>query len=287
MSLKTKVFLSSDKNDGFGVTSTIIYGQHEAMLVDAQFTIANAHRLLADLIELNKQLKYIFLTHLHPDHYLGLEVIKQHYPEAKVIAYQKAAQDINDAYDFKIDYWGNTVLKSNGANIKYTIEMLEQDHIKLEDEIIEIPGLMCGDCVDIAPLWLPASRTLIASDLVFADCHVWLADMRTPALLERWIATLDKLEALGAEVVIPGHSSAALTLHPSAISFTRQYMNDFFKQLERSGNAEQLIAAMDRIYPDYPVRICLEYSAKILKDGYVWPGDWPLSLRHMPTGFKR
>ena len=43
MALNTKVFLSSDKNDGFGVTSTIIYGDNDAILVDAQFTIVNAH----------------------------------------------------------------------------------------------------------------------------------------------------------------------------------------------------------------------------------------------------
>jgi len=42
---------------------------------------------------------------------------------------------------------------------------------------------------------------------------------------------------------------------------------------------------MDRIYPDYPVRVCLGYSAGIQKDRYVWPGDWPLSLRNMPSGF--
>jgi len=34
---------------------------------------------------------------------------------------------------------------------------------------------MAGDCTDIAPLWIPASWTLIASDLVFTDCHVWIA----------------------------------------------------------------------------------------------------------------
>jgi len=285
MELNTKVFLSSDKNDGFGVTSTIIYGDNDAILVDAQFTIANAHRLLAELIELNRNLRFIFITHLHPDHYLGLEVIKQHYPDAKVIAYKKAAVDINDAYDFKIEYWGNTVLKNNGANIKFDIEKWCEDELILEGEIIKILGLMSGDCIDIAPLWIPSSRTLIASDLVFADCHVWIADMRTPELLEKWFETLDKLEALEAKVVIPGHSSRALTLHPGAISYTRQYIKDFICQLNRSENAQQLTDAMDRIYPDYPVRICLEYSARILKDKYVWPGDWPLSLRNMPSGF--
>ncbi len=157
--------------------------------------------------------------------------------------------------------------------------------ITLDNEIVEVLGLMCGDCVDIAPLWIPSSKTLIASDLVFADCHVWLADMRTPQLLDGWLKTLDELDTLEPEIVVPGHSSSALTLHPSAISFTRQYINDFFKQLNQCSDAEHLIKSMDRIYPNYPVRICLEYSAKILKDGYVWPGDWPLTLRHMHTGF--
>ncbi|MEJ1268940.1 MBL fold metallo-hydrolase [Pantoea ananatis] len=88
--INTEVFLSSDKNDGFGVTSTIIYGDTDAILVDAQFTLSNAHRLVADLMELKRNLKIIYLTHLHPDHYLGLEVIKSVYPNAEVFAYKKS-----------------------------------------------------------------------------------------------------------------------------------------------------------------------------------------------------
>lgn len=285
-SIKTKVFLSSDENDGFGVTSTIIYGEQDAILVDAQFTLANAHRLVADLMELKRDLKTIYLTHLHPDHYLGLEVIKSVFPDATVVAYKKAADDINNAYDFKIEYWGNTILKSNGANVKFEVERLEDDTIYLEDQEIKILGILCGDCVDIAPLWIPSTRTLVASDLVFSGCHVWVADMRTPDLLKGWLETLDKLEALQADTIIPGHSSfPALTLSPSAIGFTRQYILDFFKQLKSASDADALKCAMERIYPGLPVKICLEYSSRILKDKYVWPGDWPLSLRHTASTF--
>ncbi|HED1543008.1 MBL fold metallo-hydrolase [Kluyvera cryocrescens] len=284
--INTKVFLSSDMNDGFGVTSTIIYGDTDAILVDAQFTLANAHRLVADLMELKRDLKVIYLTHLHPDHYLGLEVIKSVYPNAEVVAYKKAADDINQAYDFKIDYWGNTILKSNGANIKFDVTRLEDEVIYLEGQPINILGILCGDCVDIAALWIPSTRTLVASDLVFSGCHVWVADMRSPEQVNQWLETLDKLEALEPAVVIPGHSSfPALTLSPSAIGFTRQYINDFFKQLPTAADADGLKTAMERIYPGLPVKICLEYSARILKEKYVWPGDWPLTLRHTPAQF--
>lgn len=284
--INTKVFLSSDTNDGFGVTSTIIYGDTDAMLVDAQFTLSNAHRLVAELMELKRDLKFIYLTHLHPDHYLGLEVIKSVYPSAEVVAYKKVADDINQAYEFKIDYWGNTILKSNGANIKFDVTRLEDEVIYLEGQLINILEIMRGDCVDIAALWIPSTRTLVASDLVFSDCHVWVADMRSPEQVNQWLETLDKLEALEPAVVIPGHSSfPSLTLSPSAIGFTRQYINDFFKQLPAAADAEALKAAMERIYPGLPIKICLEYSARILKDKYVWPGDWPLTLRHTPAAF--
>ncbi|MFC0140501.1 hypothetical protein ACFFJN_10680 [Erwinia mallotivora] len=39
MQLTTKVFISSDNHNGFGVSSTNILGKNEAILVDAQFTL--------------------------------------------------------------------------------------------------------------------------------------------------------------------------------------------------------------------------------------------------------
>jgi len=110
MDLSTKVFISSDQHDGFGVSSTIM-GEKEAMLVDAQFTLANAHRLVAEIIETGLDLKRIFITHLHPHHFLGLEVIKSVFPAAEILSYRQVAEDVNDAFDFKIDYWGKQVLK--------------------------------------------------------------------------------------------------------------------------------------------------------------------------------
>jgi glyoxylase-like metal-dependent hydrolase (beta-lactamase superfamily II) len=283
MELSTKVFISSDAHDGFGVSSTLIMGEKEVMLVDAQFTLANAHRLVAEIIETGLELKRIFITHLHPDHFLGLEVIKSVFPRAEILSYKQVAEDVNDAFDFKIDYWGRQVLKANGARTTYPITEIEEETLYLEGQPINILGLLSGDCIRVTPLWIPSTRTLIASDVVFADAHVWIADMRTPERMAKWMQSLDTLEALAPKVVIPGHSCTTPTLSPSAIGFTRRYINDFINALHRVNNSEELIAEMERIYPNLPVKICLDYSARILKDHYVWPGDWPESLREMKT----
>lgn len=281
--LKIKVFISSDGQAGFGVSSTIVYGAKEALLVDSQFTLSNAHRLVADIIETGRTLTTVFITHLHPDHFLGLSVIKQAFPHARVVAYQQAAEDVRQAYDFKIAYWGNQVLKENGAKEKFDVETLNDAVLMLEGHRLEILGLLRGDCLNIAPIWIPSIKTLIASDLVFSNAHVWMADARDRNMFNDWFKTLDYLESLGAEVVVPGHGPQNDRLHPSAIGFTRQYMQTFLQIYARVNDSNELIREMDRIYPGLPVRICLEYSAKILKDHMVWEGDWPISLRHTPA----
>ncbi|WP_254185924.1 hypothetical protein [Pantoea sp. B270] len=85
-------------------------------------TIENAYWLVAELIGLDRNIIFIYITHLHRDHYLGMEVNKQKYPDARVIAYKKVSSGIIEVYDFKIQYWGKTVPGHNGVNIKFSFE---------------------------------------------------------------------------------------------------------------------------------------------------------------------
>src|SRR4051794_5898747 len=48
---------------GFHATSTLIEGEKDAVLVDAQFTRSEAHRLAAQILESGKRLKTVFITH--------------------------------------------------------------------------------------------------------------------------------------------------------------------------------------------------------------------------------
>jgi len=278
--LQVKVFMSTQDHMGLSVASTIIYGETDAVLVDAQFTVSNAHRLVAEILETGRKLTTIYITHVHPDHFMGLPVVKQAFPDARVVSIKASADDVNTSGDFKIEYWGK-VLGHNGAKTKVFVETLKQPLIMLEGKRIEILGPFQGDAPNSSVVWVPSIKTLIASDLIFDHAHAWLSAAKSPALAQDWLAALEQLEALKPVVVVPGHAPSNEYLSPASIAYTRQYIETFLEVLHQTDGSSALIAEMQRRYPDIPLAFALEYSAKILADKWIWEGQWPESLRDM------
>ena len=102
--LTATVFTSSP--GGFLVNSTLVAGEKEAVLIDAQFTLADAHRLIATVLESKKTLTTVYVTHGHPDHYFGLVAIKQAFPKAKLVAHPAAVAEIKKTWQAKVKQWG-------------------------------------------------------------------------------------------------------------------------------------------------------------------------------------
>ena len=68
--LATKTYFADEP--GFCVASVIVMGKKECVLLDCQWTKSHAHRVIAEILETGLELKAVFATHLHPDHYWGL-----------------------------------------------------------------------------------------------------------------------------------------------------------------------------------------------------------------------
>ena len=58
--LATKTFFCDE--EWFEVASVIVYGKTDAVLIDAQWTLSGAHRLIAEIIDTGKKLKTIYLN---------------------------------------------------------------------------------------------------------------------------------------------------------------------------------------------------------------------------------
>src|SRR5947209_17162565 len=98
--LTTQVFTSSPQ--GFLATSTLIAGEKEAVLVEGQFTLSDAHRLVGMILDSKKTLTTVYVTHDHPDHYFGAVVIKEAFPKVKVVALPAVVAEIKKTWAEKV-----------------------------------------------------------------------------------------------------------------------------------------------------------------------------------------
>ena len=70
----------------FPVSSVIVAGETEAVLIDAQFTLADAHRVVSLVLATGKRLTSVYVSHGDPDYYFGLGVIRDAFPDARIVA---------------------------------------------------------------------------------------------------------------------------------------------------------------------------------------------------------
>ena len=62
------------------ITSTLIFGEYDAVLVDAMGTVAEAEALAEWVAPHNRNLDTIYITHAHFDHFYGLSILLDRFP---------------------------------------------------------------------------------------------------------------------------------------------------------------------------------------------------------------
>ena len=267
-SLSTKVFFSDEA--GFEVASVIVMGKTDAILIDAQWTLSNAHRVIAEILETGKSLTTIYLTHAHPDHYFGVGTIAEAFPKARVVAIPSEADIINKQFFGKIEIWENVIGAHNVCRETVQVESLTEEYLELEGHRLEIISKVIGDMRYNTMVWIPSIKTLYASDVLFNQAHPFTCEL-TPGEREQWIRELDKIEKMGAEVIIPGHQKPGMQFDKSSLDFTREYLVATEEELARTDDVASFYYAMAERFPEANLlHLSGEMNANVLKGDRDW-----------------
>ncbi|HVH87192.1 MAG TPA: MBL fold metallo-hydrolase, partial [Terriglobales bacterium] len=72
------------------ISSTLISGEHDAVLVDTAITVDQNQKLVEWIVRSDKNLTAIYATHGHGDHFFGVNTILKKFPKARFVATQEA-----------------------------------------------------------------------------------------------------------------------------------------------------------------------------------------------------
>jgi glyoxylase-like metal-dependent hydrolase (beta-lactamase superfamily II) len=256
---KLTVEVVTGSPQGFLVNSALVSGEKDAVLIDGMLTLADAHRVVAAILESKKNLTTIFVTHWHPDHYFGLGVLKQAFPRARIVAQPATIADIKKTWPAKVKQWG-PMFGANLTTKPVVPAPLAGNTLTLEGQTLEIRGPVQGDAATSSYVWIPSIKALVTGDIVYQGVYAWTAET-TPESRQAWLKTLDELAALSPAIVVAGHKDPKLKDDASGIAATRAYLKDFDAAAATSKSAEELEAKMKAKYPKLALDIVLHIGA--------------------------
>ncbi len=252
----------------FHANAVLVSGRTEAVLVDTGFTRADAHRVAAMVLDSGKTLTTIYVSQADPDYYFGAEVLRQVFPDAKLVATAPTVKKIQATLATKLQVWGPR-MGANAPKAPPVPEVLAGRTITLEGQAIEVRGLDSA-LPHRSYLWIPSIRTIAGGVNVFAGLHAWTADTQTAAERAEWRRTLDAMAALQPAVVVPGHSLPGQPQDASQIAATGAYLERFESELAKAPNGAALIDTMKAAYPAAGLMPALEIGAKVNKGEMAW-----------------
>ena len=275
MSLRFRVFLHSYL--GFNSNSTLIYGERDAILVDASQLLSDSYRMISEIIPMRKNLTHIYVSHFHPDHHFGLAGLKYAFPNAKIVALPSVVKDIVFTSSDKVAMWAIDRFGPGDIPRQTTIPMpLSEPRLELEGEEILLSDDWEGDSINNSVVWIPSIKVACATDIAFHDCHLWPIESNVARRI-KWRDSISRLRDFGARIVIPGHCDEekirimeevqedASRPYTDCIDWSLTYLDNYEYVYNNAKTGAELVEGMTRFYPDVKAEdFAIHWQARLL-----------------------
>jgi glyoxylase-like metal-dependent hydrolase (beta-lactamase superfamily II) len=239
------------------VNSWLIESVNGIIIIDTQRTLSEAKNALDEIEKINKPILGIIITHPHPDHIGGTEILINGTSDVPIYS----TQPVFDI--MKNDTGGLIALTKQLHGDDYTAQVVLPNKILQSGDVITIDGVTYsfedigpGEAGDMMLIYLPERQLLFTGDVVNNHMH--------PALIEGhssdWIKQLEYIRHnySDARILFPGHGQYG---SPKAlIDEQLEYINTFrslvVQQLQLAGNITdddktKIKTELQRLYPNY------------------------------------
>src|ERR1700674_3037748 len=245
------------------ISSTLISGERDAVLVDAPITVEQARALAHWVAARGKTLTTIYATHGHGDHFFGASTVLERFPGARFVARPEVIKIMRQqaSPESLATFWNPRFPDQISRQLPIAQE-LTGNVIHLEGhDLVSVP-LGFTDPASTTCLHVPSIGLIVAGDAAYNGDHLHLSESPDQQKRQEWIAALDKMESLKPRAVIAGHKRVGNDDSPGIIGDTRKYIRDFERLAMQTTTARELYDEMLKLYPDWINRGALWSSVR-------------------------
>jgi quinoprotein relay system zinc metallohydrolase 2 len=225
--------LMNATNGGAIANVGFVVGDEAVAVVDTGGSPEEGRRLLETIAATtDRPVRYVILTHMHPDHVFGSAALVG--PDVAFVGHAR----LNAALEQRFDHYvaANAAELAPGAltdarRVPATIEVSDRLELPLGGRTLEIRAWPVSHTDNDLTVYDPATRTLFGGDLVFLE-HLPSLD----GSLRGWQRTIEGLAGIPALRVIPGHGPVP-SPWPAALEPERRYFDVLASDIRASLDA--------------------------------------------------
>lgn len=238
----------------FANSTHIFETENSLVALDTQFLLPNALDMRAYADELGKPIDRVFITHEHPDHFLGSEAFN----DRPIYALQEVSDSIMQIGDAEVaEKQGDFGIEAIAST--YVVpEIVEPGDIEIDGVYFILEKVLDAEAETQLVIRLPDHGVIAAGDIVYSGVHLILAGQP-----ETWIPALQNLAATSDQypIVLAGHGVPA---DPSVYEVNVQWLTKASELIATVNNAEDYRQGMIDAFPELGMVAAIDFAIPFL-----------------------
>ena len=230
------------------LSTTLIHGHTDAVLVDPPFTRDQAHAVIDWIQASDKKLTHIFVTHGHGDHWFTAGMLVDKFG-AQIVATAGTIEQMHRNVAMREAVWDKLFPGQIPETIVAAVPA-ENNRIELEGKPLDIVEVGHTDTDATSVLHVPDLDLVVAGDTVYNGVHLYLSESADGGR-DKWRSAIDIVEDLAPRWIVAGHKNKDLDDNAArTISQTLDYLNSADELLSQHTTALGFFNAMVQLFPD-------------------------------------
>src|SRR6266404_7809214 len=245
--------------DGSQVNTQMIEGPTAVVIFDGQLLLPYADEAASYVQTLGKPVDRIILSHAHTDHWSGLQVLTERFPDARVFALDGIADQLHVRGQARLDSFRPIYGDRIATKVTVPTETIAEGVQRIDGITYDFKRFVDAESdLQLAAL-LPEQKVLMAFDLVFSpNEHLFTGADH----FDHWMTVLEQLKALqGYDTIAIGHDTP---VNRSAIDSTITYVKRAREIHAASADAKTYNESLKAAFPDLQHAEWVDLSARLL-----------------------